>query len=125
MEISKEELIHDAETEENDMIVRRFVGMVGYDYIEHYKKDTPQIHPDFSEDTRMFWKEIESRLKEPTVLNFDWQACVNQLEEQAKQQAEMCKRADYSSSYHYGLKTAYWEAIRIIKEHIEVKDDDR
>ena len=119
MEISKEELIHDAETEENDMIVRRFVGMVGYDYIKHHKKNTPQIHPDFSENTRIFWEEIESRLKEPTVLNFDWQACVNQLEEQARQQTGLCQIADYSSSYHYGLKTAYWDAIKIIKENIK------
>ena len=38
------------------------------------------------------------------------------LKEEAAKQAEMCSNADYASSYHYGLKQAYWEAIRIIED---------
>lgn len=120
---TEEEIKLDAAKEDNDMIVRRFVGMVGYDYINHYKKNTPQIHPDFSAETRIFWREIESRLKEPTTLKFKWKECIECLEKKAKDQAAMCKTADHTSSYHYGLKSAYWEAIRIISDYIEEEED--
>lgn len=119
-ELATEEIKEDAAKEDNDMIVRRFVAMVGHDYYIHHKRKEEehiaQIHPDFSEDTRIFWHEIESRLKEPTTLNFDISSCIKKLEKMALDQSEMCKRADYSSSYHYGLKTAYWDAIRIIRD---------
>jgi hypothetical protein len=119
-ELATEEIKEDAAKEDNDMIVRRFVAMVGHDYYIHHKRKEEehiaQIHPDFSEDTRIFWHEIESRLKEPTTLNFDISSCIKKLEKKALDQSEKCKRADYSSSYHYGLKTAYWDAIRIIRD---------
>ena len=122
--MTSEEIKQNAAKEDNDMIVRRFVGMVGYDYIKHYKKNTPQINPDFSEETRIFWREIENRLKEPTVLNFDWKGCIECLEEKAKDQAAMCKTADHTSSYHYGLKSAYWEAIKIINDYVKKEKTD-
>lgn len=126
-EPTAEEIRDDAAKEKNDMIVRRFVAMVGHDYYAHYRKKESehiaQIHPDFSEDTRIFWREIESRLKEPTVLNMDIKNCIYTLEQDAKEQAEMCKRADYASSYHYGLKNAYYEAIKVIRDHCKVKPE--
>lgn len=121
-EPTAEEIIKDAAKEDNNMIVRRFVAMVGHDYYSHYKRKEEehiaQIHPDFSENTRLFWREIEARLNEPTVLYFNKVKCIDLLTKEAMDQSELCKRADYTSSYHYGLKQAYWDTIKIINDCI-------
>lgn len=117
-EITEQEIRNDYAREDNSMLIRRFVAAVGHDYIQHDKKNTSQIHPDFSKETQIIWEEIESRLNTPTVLNFDKDKCLSIIRGQAKDQEEMCKRADYTSSYHYGLKQAHYEDIRIIKECI-------
>ena len=117
IELTKQDRIDDAAREDDEMLIRRFVGAIGYDYIQHYKKHTAQIHPDFSEETRIFWRELESRLKGTTVLDFDREGALAELKEMGKRQAEMCKEGSYASSYHYGLKSAYYEAMRIIENH--------
>lgn len=124
IEITEQERIDDAAREDDKMLIRHFVGAIGYDYIQHHKKNTAKIHPDFSEDTRIFWREIESRLKGTTVLDFDREGALAELKEKGKQQAELCKIADYSTSYHYGLKCAYYEAMRIIEEHTKKGDSN-
>ena len=55
-------------------------------------------------------------MKKPVAIGFDREKCISMLKEEAAKQAEMCSNADYASSYHYGLKQAYWEAIRIIED---------
>lgn len=124
IEITKQERIDDAAREDDEMLVRRFVAAVGYDYIQHHKKKSAQIHPDFSEETRLFWRELESRLKGTTVLDFDREGALAELEEKGKRQAEMCKEGSYASSYHYGLKSAYYEAMKIIEEHTRKGSND-
>jgi len=114
--MTKEELEKDARIEDGEMLVRRFVGFVGYDYIEHNKRKTAHTHPDFSENTKVFWKEIEDRLQKPVVINFDREKCILKLKKEAANQAEMCRKADHASSYHYGLRQAYMDAVRIIEE---------
>lgn len=114
--MTREELEKDARIEDGEMLVRRFVAFVGYDYIEHDKKKTAHIHPDFSESTKVFWEEIKNRLQKPVVINFDREKYISKLEHEAENQAEMCRRADYASSYHYGLRQAYLDAIRIIED---------
>lgn len=47
--MTKEEMGNHYRREDNEMLVRRFVGHVGYDYIQHHKKNTAKVHPDFSE----------------------------------------------------------------------------
>lgn len=111
-----EDIKNDAQKEDGEMLIRRFVSNVGYDYIQHYKKETAKIHPDFSEETRIFWKEIEERLQKPVVIGFDREKCISKLREEAGKQAELCSRTDSTSSYHYGLKQAYYDAIRIIED---------
>lgn len=117
IEITKQDRIDDAAREDDEMLIRRFVAAVGYDYIQHHKKQTAQIHPDFSEETLVFWNEIESRLKGTVVLNFDREGAIAELRENGKRQAEICKTADFTSSYHFGLKQAYYDAMRIIENH--------
>lgn len=36
--MTREEMENHYRKEENEMLIRRFVGHVGYDYIEHHKK---------------------------------------------------------------------------------------
>lgn len=114
--MTKEEMQNHYRKEENEMLLRRFAGHVGYDYIKHHEKQTAQWHPDFSEETRIVWQEIEERLQKPVTIGFDRENCISMLKEEAAKQAEMCTRADYTSSYHFGLKQAYWDAIRIIED---------
>lgn len=114
--MTKEEMQNHYRKEENEMLLRRFVGHVGYDYVEHQEKQTAQWHPDFSEETRIVWEEIAERLQKPVTIGFDREKCISMLKEKAAKQAEMCTRADYTSSYHFGLKQAYWDAIRIIED---------
>lgn len=121
----KEEMENHYRREDNEMLVRRFVGNVGYDYVQHHKKNTAKIHPDFSEETCILWKEIEKRLQNPVTIDFDREKCISILKEKAEEQAEMCSKADYASSYHYGLKQAYWEAIRIIKDCLTKAEESK
>ena len=79
--MTKEDMENDYRREDNEMLVRRFVGHVGYDYIQHHKKNTPQIHPDFSDETRIVWKEIEERMHEPVAICFDREKCIAILKE--------------------------------------------
>ena len=114
--MKREDMENHYRREDNEMLVRRFVGLVGYDYVQHRKKNTAKIHPDFSEETRIVWKEIEERLQNPVTIGFDREKCISMLKEKAAKQAELCSKADYASSYHYGLKQAYCDAIRIIED---------
>ena len=114
--MTREDIENDYRREDNEMLVRRFVGNVGYDYIQHHKKNTSNVHPDFSDETRIVWKEIEERLQNPVTIGFDREKCISMLKEEADKQSKLCSRADYASSYHYGLKQAYWEAIRIMED---------
>lgn len=113
--MSIEDIQNDARKEDGEMLIRRFVSNVGYDYIQHHKKDTAKVHPDFSEETRILWEEIEERLQKPVVIGFDREKCIAKLKEEAENQSKLCSRADYASSYHYGLKQAYWNAVRIVE----------
>lgn len=114
IEITKEDIIKDAATEDNEMLLRRFVGMVGYDYVQHDKRNTSQIHPDFSEDTKIFWKEVEKRLNAPTTLNFDREQFLKRMDEEIKDQDYSVKHGqDYVKSYHAGIKSGLNIALSI------------
>ena len=114
--MSKEDVQNDARKEDGEMLIRRFVSNVGYDYIQHHKKMSSKVHPEFSEETRFFWKEIEERLHNPVALGFDRDKCISMLKEKAEKQAKLCSSVDSMSSYHYGLKQAYWDAMRIVED---------
>ena len=111
-----EDIQNYARKEDGEMLIRRFVSNVGYDYIQHHKKKTERVHPDFSEETRIFWKEIEERLQKPVTIGFDRDKCISKLREVAAKQAQLYSEADYASSYHYGMKQAYYNAIRIVED---------
>ena len=114
--MSIEDIQNDARKEDGEMLIRRFVSNVGYDYIQHHKKMSSKIHPDFSDETCIFWKEIEERLQKPVTIGFDREKCISKLRKLAAKQDKLCSEADYASSYHYGLKQAYYDSIRIIED---------
>ena len=116
--MSIEDIQNDVRKEDGEMLIRRFVSNVGYDYIQHDKKNTAHIQPDFSEETKILWSEIEERLQKPVVIGFDREKCIAKLREAAAKQAQLCSEADYASSYHYGLKQAYYDAIRIVEDFL-------
>lgn len=124
IEITKQDRIDAAAREDDEMLIRRFVAAVGYDYIRHHKKHTAQIHPDFSEETLVVWNEIKSRLKGTVVLDFDREGALAELRESGKEQAKLCETADFTSSYHFGLKQAYYDAMRIIENHTKKGEQD-
>ena len=123
--MSIEDIQNDARKEDGEMLIRRFVSNVGYDYIQHDKKDTAKLHPEFSEETRIFWEEIEERLQKPVAIGFDREKCIAKLKEEADKQSKLCSRADYASSYHYGLKQAYYNAISIVEDCLTKAEEER
>lgn len=111
--------------ESNEMLLRRFVSAVGYDYIEHHKKHTAQIHPDFSEDTVALWTEIESRLKAPTVLQFDAETAIKSLKSFIERQEEIIQSgASDTTSYHVGLQSGFNSAIAVIRNCMRKGETD-
>lgn len=122
--LTEKEVIDNIAREDSHMLLRRFVASVGYDYVRHHKKHVSQIHPDWSNDTHLYWQELDSRLNETTTLNFDRKGALEELMDNIQTQSDLCKRADYTSSYHYGLKSAYSDAIRIIENHTTKGDSN-
>lgn len=76
MKINYKEL---AKKETNEMLLRRFVSMVGYDYDQDY---SPYLYPDFSEDTVAYWHEIERRMNDPVYVGFNSEEFIREIKEQ-------------------------------------------
>ena len=116
--------------ESNEMLLRIFVSNIGFDYIEHHKKNTAKFHPDFSEDTVQLWKEIESRLKQPECLTFDSEKAFEMLNEEIDKQVGIIRQHEWATqSYHAGLESGLRVACNIIRlcihvDESEVQDDD-
>ena len=113
--------------ESNEMLLRIFASNIGFDYIEHHKKNTAQFHPDFSEDTVQLWKEIESRLAQPECLNFDVEKAMDMLKEEIDKQYGIIQQREVATlSYHAGIESGLRLAKEIIRKCIkrEVQDYD-
>ena len=116
-----EEYIQKMLKEDNEMILRHFVMYVGYDYQKDY---SPHIHPTFSAETVRLWEEIEKRMKKPVNMEFDEGKCLSELRELVKKQSEILKGGpDYTTSYHYGLKSGLDKAISVVQENIRRKKE--
>ena len=112
--------------ESNEMLLRIFASNIGFDYIEHHKKNTAQFHPDFSEDTVQLWKEIESRLAQPECLNFDVEKAMDMLKEEIDKQYGIIQQREVATlSYHAGIESGLRLAKEIIRKCIkrEAQDD--
>ena len=106
--------------ETNEMLVRRFVAAVGYDYRQDY---SPHIYPEFSEDTVALWEEIERRMTEPKCLNFYHDECVEEIRNDIKTQSDILNGgADYTTSYHYGVRSGLNMALTAIEKNVRLND---
>lgn len=107
--------------ESNKDLIGYFVSCVGADYKTDY---SPHLWPDFSEDTVALWTEIEARMNGRTTLDFDREGCLNALREEISKQSDILKGGpDYSTSYHYGIKSGLNIAWRIVEAHITAGGD--
>ena len=112
--------VNEIAQETNDMLVRRFVAAIGYDYHQDY---SPHLYPKFSEDTVMLWNEIERRLQAPTCLDFDKDGTIAEIRAEAQKQTDILRGGpDYASSYHYGVRSGLQLALRIIEDHVRAAD---
>lgn len=100
---------------ENKYLLGMFVTCIGADYQTDYE---PKIYPNWSEDSKRLWTEIESRMKEPTVLDFDKDGCIEQIRQEIRKQNELASPPDYTTSYHVGIASGLNTAWRIIEDHI-------
>lgn len=108
------------ETEDNEMLLRRFVSEVGYDYKKDYE---PRTYPDFSENTVKIWKEIEKRMKAPITLDFDAEKCKSQIKDELDNQESILKNwPDYSTSYHVGIVSGLNIALGIVSGCIQRRE---
>lgn len=111
--------------ESNEMILRIFVSAIGCDYIAQHKKNTAQFHPDFSEDTKALWEEIESRLNAPTCLSFDIDAAYSMLNDEIEKQYGIIHQKECATlSYHAGIKTGLNVAKQIIRCCLKKEDEN-
>lgn len=100
----------------NEDVVRFFVVRVGADYKTDY---APHLWPDFSKDTVELWSEIEARMTERKTLSFDREECKERLREKIRTQVDILNGGpDYSTSYHYGIKSGLDMALGIVEECI-------
>ena len=107
--------------ETNEMLVRRFVAAVGYDYKQDY---SPHIYPDFSEDTVALWEEIEWRMTTPECLNFNLDDCLNKIKSEIATQNDILNSGvGYATSYHYGVRTGLGMALGVIEGSVRANDD--
>lgn len=108
--------------ESNEMLLRRLVASVGYDYRQDY---SPHIHPDFSDDTVAMWEEVERRMTAPKCLAFDREACIAQIrEEDRNQRLIIGAGADYTTSYHVGIRSGLNFALKAINQNVRAEDEN-
>ena len=107
--------------ENNKDLVGLFVSHIGSDYKTDY---SPHLWPSFSEDTVALWTEIENRMNGSTTLGFDREKCECELREAIQRQTDLLKGGpDYSTSYHYGIRSGLNMAFGIVENCITAGGD--
>lgn len=107
---------------DNNLLVSMFVSNVGADYKTDY---SPHIHPDFSDDTKALWSEIEVRIHGRETLDFDRKKFLSRCNEELKKQDDILNAGpDYSTSYHYGIRSGLNIALRIMSECLTASEDE-
>ena len=107
-----------APLEDDKTVIGRFVASVGHDFADHRKKKTAQIWPDWSDETKALWGEIESRLTTPKCLEFDADGCIAAISDEIDTQRQMANKADYTTSWRVGICDGLKKAWRLIREHM-------
>ena len=83
----------------------------------------PAIWPEWSEDTKAWWDEIEQRMNRPACLNFDWEAAKKEIREAVENEEHFLKgNRDHMTSWRVGIKDGLWRAYNIMEKYVKVKD---
>ena len=83
----------------------------------------PAIWPEWSEDTKAWWDEIEQRMTRPACLNFDWESAKKELKEAVDNEMDFLKgNRDHMTSWHVGIKDGLWKAYSIMEKYVKVKE---
>ena len=97
--------------EDPKFIIGRFVMSIQHDVLN---KDphSASIYPEWSEETILWWNEIESRMTAPACLNFDWENAKEILKNEIDQETDHMKHCDKSQvswrdGIIYGLNRAW------------------
>ena len=105
----------------DEMLLRTFVMNVGFDYRQDYR---PHLHPEFSDKTKFLWEEIEKRMKGTRVLGFNRERCLREIREAIHRQEQHIRQgADYTTSYHVGIKSGLNSALKIVEECLLYKEE--
>jgi len=111
----------DTAKEESENLVGRFIICAAVDLADHRAAHKAEIWPEWSEETKLWWEEIDSRMKEPVCLNFDWKEAQKRIEEKADQQKKiMGSRQEHDTSWRVGLRDGLWDAWRIMEDCIHI-----
>lgn len=107
----------------NEDLVSQFVACVGADYKTDY---APYVYPNFSEETREMWGEIEQRMSGVVTLGFNRSFFEKTMYDETKKQKEIVDSGpDYSTSYHVGIRSGLNLAFRIAMESLKVEDGEK
>ena len=102
-----------------------FIMCVAVDLANKDKHD-PAIWPEWSEDTKLWWEEIEQRMTRPACLNFDWEAAKQEIRDAVENEEHFLKgNQDHMTSWRVGIKDGLWRAYNIIEKYVTVKEDER
>ena len=118
---------NDTARENPKFVIGSFVMCVAAD-LANKDKHSPAIWPEWSEDTKLWWKEIEQRMTRPACLNFDWEAAKQEIREAVENEEHFLNgQQDYMTSWRVGIKDGLWKAYNIMERHVTVKGscDDR
>ena len=111
--------------EPTEYLVGMLILSVNCDMAQHRASGDIGAYPkEWSDDTKQWWEEIESRMKEPTCLNFDEKNALQEIDSEVdKQKKIMGDTPKYDTSWRKGRFDGLWMAQRIIKDNIHISDN--
>ena len=107
--------------EDPKYVISQLVVSVAFDLANKDKHD-PAIWPEWSEETKAWWDEIEQRMTRPACLGFDWEAAKREIREAVDNEEQFLKgNRDYMTSWRVGIKDGLWKAYNIMEKYVKVK----
>ena len=111
----------DTAKEKSENLVGRFLLCAAVDLAEHRKANKAKIWPEWSEETKLWWEEIDSRMKEPACLNFDREEAQKRIKEKIDQQRKIMGRGlEHDTSWRVGIVDGLWDAWNIMEDCIQI-----
>lgn len=107
--------------EDPKYVISHLIMSVAADLANKDKHD-PAMWPEWSEESKAWWDEIEQRMTRPACLNFDWEAAKKEIREAVENEENRINRnRDYMTSWCVGMKDGLWKAYNIMEKYVKVK----